>query len=249
MVLVGTRQQLAISSHVQAEGAQPMLFALVIVAVVNLSPVSAMATHTAFDSSTIVGPGRCTIATAAPPHRHRLEVVEAFVLILATILAVTEGPTVVGALFDLSNIDLNEVAVSSEDLDRIIPHRGDMRQLHHIIWTNPDCSEAVGVKYVHNEEFWVAGHIPGRPMYPGSLMIEAAAQVCSVQFTLRSSVQRFIGFLRCDEIILREQVTPGDTLLLLGKELDRGQRRFTAACQGIVTDRIVFEGKITGIVM
>ena len=37
----------------------------------------------------------------------------------------------------------------------------------------------VGYKDVREDEFWVEGHIPGRPLLPGVIMIEAAAQLAS----------------------------------------------------------------------
>jgi len=151
-------------------------------------------------------------------------------------------------LFDIKGIDLNAVALTGEQVERINPHRGHMRQLHHVISMSADQSEAVGVKYVRDDEFWVAGHIPGRPLLPGVVMIEAGAQLLSVQYKMRTHEPRFLGFLRCDGFAFRGQVVPGDTLLLLGKEIEFRPRRFNGACQGMVKDKVVFEGQITGMV-
>ena len=93
------------------------------------------------------------------------------------------------------------------------------------------------------------GHFPGRPLMPGVLMIEAAAQLCSIQYKSRTNEPRFLGFSRCDDVSFRGQVVPGDTLYLLGKEVDFRARRFIAACQGMVDDKIVFEATITGMVI
>lgn len=149
-------------------------------------------------------------------------------------------------LFDISGLDRSRILISAAEVANINPQRGDMRHLDHVIWMSDDYSEALGVKKVRPDEFWVSGHIPGRPLLPGVLMIEAAAQLCSVQYNKRNKEPRFLGFLRCDEISFRGQVVPGDTLYLLGKEVDFGARRFIAACQGMVNDKIVFDGKITG---
>jgi len=81
------------------------------------------------------------------------------------------------------------------------------------------------------------------------LMIEAGAQLCSVQFKCRTKEPRFLGFSRCDDVSFRGQVVPGDTLYLLAKEVDFRARRFIAICQGMVDDKIVFEAKITGMVI
>jgi 3-hydroxyacyl-[acyl-carrier-protein] dehydratase len=152
-------------------------------------------------------------------------------------------------LFDITTIDLNAVALSTAQVEGINPHRGHMRQLDHVIWFDHDYSSILGVKHVRDDEFWVAGHIPGRPLLPGVLMIEAGAQLCSVQYKLKTGEKRFMAFLRCDDVVFRGQVVPGDTLYLLGSEVEFRAKRLIATCQGMVDNKIVFEGRITGIVL
>jgi 3-hydroxyacyl-[acyl-carrier-protein] dehydratase len=150
-------------------------------------------------------------------------------------------------LFDLSAIDLSAVALSTADVENINPHRGHMRQIDRVIWMTSDHSMGLGAKFVRDDEFWVAGHIPGRPLLPGVLMIEAGAQLCSLQYKLKTHEDKFVGFLRCDDVVFRGQVVPGDTLYLLGKEVEFRPKRFIAVCQGMVDKKIVFEGQVTGI--
>lgn len=160
-----------------------------------------------------------------------------------------EFPRLPVPLFDISGIDRLAVAVSPDEVAALNPQRGDMRQLDHVVWMGPNGTQALGLKKVRDDEFWVAGHIPGRPLMPGVLMIEAAAQLCSIQYKHRTKEQRFLGFSRCDEVSFRGQVVPGDALYLLGSEVDFRARRFIADCQGIVDDKIVFEARITGMVI
>lgn len=154
-------------------------------------------------------------------------------------------------LFDLTQIDQNppRVAITAEEVGRINPQCGDMRQLDQVIWHSEDFSEGLGVKFVRDDEFWVSGHIPGRPLLPGVLMIEAAAQLCSVLSKRKWKEERFLGFTRCDEVAFRGQVVPGDTLYLLAKEISFRPRRFVSATQGVVNGQLVFEAKITGMVV
>jgi 3-hydroxyacyl-[acyl-carrier-protein] dehydratase len=152
-------------------------------------------------------------------------------------------------LFDLSALDLTEVAVTAEEVGRMNPQCGAMRQLDHVIWIDDDGGRMLGVKQVTDSEFWVPLHIPGRPLMPGVLMIEAAAQLCSIFFRKRTNEKRFLGFTRCDETVFRGQVLPGDTLYLLSEEVQFTPRRFVSRCQGVVNGKLVFESKITGMVL
>lgn len=154
-------------------------------------------------------------------------------------------------LFDISKIDLTQVAVPPPGVAEVNPQRGPMRQLDHLIWIGEGAREGLGVKHVRDDEFWVPYHIPGRPLLPGVLMIEAAAQLCSFLQIMAHHREKsqFLGFTRCDNVAFRGQVLPGDTLYLLAQEVSHQRRRFVSNAQAMVNDRLVFEGTITGMVM
>lgn len=149
-------------------------------------------------------------------------------------------------VIDISTIDLTEVAISADEVGKMLPQCGDMRHLDHIIYHTPNYSHGVGIKYVRNDEFWVPFHIPGRPLLPGVLMIEAAAQLCSIMFRRKTGKDNFLGFTRCDHVSFRGQVEPGNELILTQEVLKFGHRRMVCKTQGLVNGRMVFEGQITG---
>lgn len=151
--------------------------------------------------------------------------------------------------FDLSKIDYTGEVLSYEEVGRLNPQCGDMRQLDRVIWLDDDKMQGLGVKQVRHDEFWVPGHIPGRPLMPGVMMIEAAAQLCSVMRAVRYGDGKFLGFARCDDVAFRGQVLPGDTLYLLGREISNKGRRHISLAQGVVDGKLVFEASITGLVM
>ncbi len=152
-------------------------------------------------------------------------------------------------LLDLDQFDLSRIAVPADEVGRINPQAGDMRHLDHVIWIDEPCSIALGVKEVREDEFWVSGHIPGRPLLPGVLQIEAVAQLSSVLYHQKTREDRFVGFTRCDEFVFRGQVVPGDKLYMIAQEKSFRPRRFVCLTQGLVNGKLVFEGQITGMVL
>jgi len=149
-------------------------------------------------------------------------------------------------LFDLSAIDLTAVQFDIAQIESFNPHRGHMRLLDGIINLSENKEEAVAFKDIREDAFWVPGHIPGRPLFPGVLMIEAAAQLASFMVHQQLKVKSFLGFIGADAIKFRGQVVPGDRMIILGKQVELRPRRFICATQAIVNGSLVYEGTITG---
>ena len=152
-------------------------------------------------------------------------------------------------LIDLSNIDLENVCISPEEIGKMNPQAGHMRQLDYVAHITEDQTIAVGVRKIHDDEFWVEGHIPGRPLFPGVLMIEAAAQISSVLYHIKAKSTHFMGFTRCDNCSFRGQIIPGDTLAVISIERKFQRRRFVCDAQGFVDGRFIFEVQVTGMMM
>jgi len=104
----------------------------------------------------------------------------------------------------------------------------------------------VGYKDVREDEFWVRGHIPGRPLLPGVLMIEAGAQLVSFCTHKILNINKFVGFGGVDEVKFRGTVIPPCRLVLVGKAIEVKPRRCVCYVQGFVDNTMVFEAKITG---
>ena len=154
-------------------------------------------------------------------------------------------------LFDISPHDLSGEFVPPDKLDELLPQCGDMRQIDRVVWIQEDATQAIGVKIVRDDEFWVPGHVPGRPLLPGVIMIEAAAQLSSVLYQYRQNFEsgRFLGFTRVDNCVFRGTVEPGQTLVLLAKEKKFQRRRFSCYAQGLVDGNVVLELQCTGMRM
>ena len=149
-------------------------------------------------------------------------------------------------LYDISQIDLNQITFDQEEVRRCNPQRGDMEQLNGVIYCEPAAGKIIGFKDVRHDEFWVSGHIPGRPLLPGVLMIEAAAQLASFYTRKYVGWQGFIGFGGAEEVRFRTPVTPGCRLLLVGLKIWERHHRVFCKVQGMVNGVQVFEASILG---
>ena len=149
-------------------------------------------------------------------------------------------------LYDISGIDLDRVVFDQEAIREANPQRGHMEQLNAIVYTEPSLGRIIGYKDVREDEFWVPGHIPGRPLMPGVLMIEAGAQLASFYTRKFVGWKGFIGFGGAEEIRFRQPVPPGRRMYLIGQKLWERHHRINCKIQGIVDGNMVFECSIVG---
>lgn len=152
-------------------------------------------------------------------------------------------------LVDLSQLDLNAVEDNIEGIRKYNQQRFEMEMLTGIIKYNSPEGWVVGYLDTKEDDFWVRGHVPGRPLMPGVLICECAAQTCSYYFGRSSTSERFLGFAGMEKVRFRGQVVPGDRLVMVAKVKVMKSRMSTFECQGFVRGRMVFSGSIQGIML
>lgn len=125
------------------------------------------------------------------------------------------------------------------DLVELLPHRPPFRFVDEVL--SLESGERVEALYrVTGREDFLAGHFPGRPIFPGVLQLEALAQAGAIALL---SDERYAGklplFGGVEEVRFRRQVVPGDELHLV-VELERlsgrgGWGKATATVEGKTT--------------
>jgi len=136
---------------------------------------------------------------------------------------------------------------------RYNPQRHEFVQLTAVLHWDREQRLMVGHRAVRADEFWVRGHIPGRPLLPGVLMIETMAQLASVlcrcQFGLDDY---FFGFYGVDRIRFRRPVPPPADLWVVSRVVRGGPDQALMRCEGQILDaggQVVADGVVLGINM
>ncbi len=151
-------------------------------------------------------------------------------------------------LFDPEKVDLDQVVVSREEIEKIIPHRHEFQQLTRVCYFNPDEKIIVGVRDLVEDEFWVRGYMPGSPIFPGVLMLEVAAQLCGI-YKAFAGIAGFLAFGGADNVRFRKMLTIGDRFVVVARAVTISRRRSRFHTQGLSDGEVAFEATMFGIAL
>lgn len=154
-------------------------------------------------------------------------------------------------LIDFDAVDLDRVVATRADIRKVIKQRGRFEMLDGIAHLDPERPLVVAFLDVTADTWWASDHVPGRPLFPGALMIEAAAQMCTFDFLQRHAPLRdvFLGFAGVDKVRFRGTVEPDCRMYFAGTPTRVRSTMFTYSTQGFVGRKLVFEGEIMGMVV
>ncbi|RCX13236.1 3-hydroxyacyl-[acyl-carrier-protein] dehydratase [Anaerobacterium chartisolvens] len=134
----------------------------------------------------------------------------------------------------LSNIEIRE----------IIPHRYPFLLVDRVIEVEPGKS-AVAIKNVTANEPFFQGHFPDFPIMPGVLIVEALAQTAGIAAAMEGNDKGKLGvFAAIDEMKIKKQVLPGDTLRLEAEILSNRMGVIKAKVRASVDEKTAAEGLI-----
>ena len=152
-------------------------------------------------------------------------------------------------LLDLGEIDTAATLATREEIYARLPQRHEFMQLDGVCFYDQQNRRGVSYRDVRGDEWWVRGHIPGRPIFPGALMLESAAHTAAFFTAYGLGFEGFMAFGGVDECKFRGAVLPPARVYFLCQILEQKSRRIVCHVQGVCDGKLVFDGKITGLSM
>lgn len=152
-------------------------------------------------------------------------------------------------ILDPSSLDLTRCVFAREAIEELIPQRHEFALLDAVVYIDPTERVFAGYHDVRPDGWWARGHIPGRPLFPGVLMMEVAAQLASFMTSHLLNSKGFVGFAGIDDVKFRGAVVPPCRFVVIGRALTLRPRRTVCAAQGFIDTTMVFEAEITGMLM
>ena len=144
--------------------------------------------------------------------------------------------------------DLTPV-IDNIGLQAILPHRYPFLLVDCVVEFEPE-HRAVGVKNVTATEPWFQGHFPGRPIFPGVLIVEALAQLGAV-LAIRSLGQGqlpIVYLAGIEKAKFRKPVLPGDQIRLEVEVIKRRPPFWKMQGKAFVGSHLVCEAESTAMV-
>ena len=99
-----------------------------------------------------------------------------------------------------------------QEIEAILPHREPFLLIDEVLELEPG-ERVVARKTVREDEWYLAGHFPGRPVMPGVLIVEGMAQTGAVAVLSQEENRgRLALFAGIDDVRFKRIVEPGDVL-------------------------------------
>lgn len=154
-------------------------------------------------------------------------------------------------LLDIETLDLTRTVADEAEVRKLCRQRNRFAMLDRVVHLDLEARITVGIKDLSTTDWWAEDHIPGRPIFPGVLQIEGAAQLCTFHFlTTHPDLQhRFVGFAGLNETRFRGIVTPPARMVFVAKEIRVRPTMFTYAAQAFVDGKRVLETEILGVIV
>ncbi len=134
--------------------------------------------------------------------------------------------------------------LNQEQIMEIIPHRYEMLLVDEVLEIE---EKTITAKLYCKEDKWFfRGHFPDYAVMPGVLQVEALAQTCAINVLNNEESKGKIGFFaKIDSCKFKNQVLPGDELILKVEITRSSSALVKAVGQTFVNDKLCTTAEIT----
>jgi len=145
----------------------------------------------------------------------------------------------------LTSLDINDIL-------RCLPHRYPFLMIDRIINIDRDES-AVGIKNVSFNEPMFQGHFPGKPVFPGVLIIEAMAQTAGAIVIAHdaavSGTKSIVLMLTIDKAKFRKPAGPGDQIEFHIRKIQRRRTVGRYEAKALVNGVLIAEADVGAMIV
>ncbi len=140
----------------------------------------------------------------------------------------------------------SDVVMDAIEIQAILPHRYPFLLVDRVVAFDSG-RRAVGLKNVTVNDPYFQGHFPGRPVFPGVLIVEALAQLGGVLAIRSSSVEGspIVYLTGIDKAKFRKPVIPGDQIRLEVEAMKRRPPFWKMEGKAFVENDLVCEAELT----
>ncbi len=132
--------------------------------------------------------------------------------------------------------------IGKEDIKKYLPHREPFLFVDEVIEIN-EKKEIHARKCVKEDEYFLKGHFPNNPIFPGVIIIEALGQASGILgFTLMNKTPEegsIYVLAGVDKVRFRKRVRPGDNIDLYSKVISEKRGIWKFDCRAELDNELV----------
>tara|TARA_B100000700_G_scaffold10519_1_gene10794 strand:- start:1055 stop:1495 length:441 start_codon:yes stop_codon:yes gene_type:complete len=132
--------------------------------------------------------------------------------------------------------------INKDDIKRYLPHREPFLFIDEVVDIK-DNEIIHAKKTISEDEYFLEGHFPGNPIFPGVILIEALGQASGILgFTKMNKTPEegsIYVLAGVDKVRFRKRVRPGDTVDLFSKVVSEKRGIWKFDCRAELDNEIV----------
>ena len=132
--------------------------------------------------------------------------------------------------------------INKEDIKKYLPHREPFLFVDEVIEVIEN-KEIHATKYINEDEYFLNGHFPNNPIFPGVIIIEALGQASGIlgfvsmnKTPEEGSIYVLAGV---DKVRFRKRIRPGDNIDLFSKVVSEKRGIWKFDCRAELDNKLV----------